>query len=306
MSWYRRWRWTAKNLSTLIAVMVNKETPARSQPKDSDTTPATQCTFISPTICEMRQAENAGWANSPTARSDVAKDNSSALEGVWSDGVFHTAKITSTFPKMPGRRNAQFRIEQVRLWTNKYSGSSTESVKNRQGFTGSIANWFWFIVVRYGITSTERNFCTSLYDGELENFPFPGLKWECGNQLGVVKKTNLPGDSFMLSILDVPLFGAVIVKILYVDLPPPRCLSVWVQVDLFFHSISHLHDILNWICNQGVIKFNIVLVKKLKARADLMDRARDWRHYYLRSFVFMAAARSELIARQMGSIGEGD
>ena len=155
MSWYRRWRWTAKNLSTLIAVMVNKETPARSQPKDSDTAPATQCIFTSPAICEMRHAENEGWANSPTARSNVAQDINSALEGVWSDGVFHTASITSTFPMMPGRRNTQFRIEQIRLWTNKYSGSSTESVKNRQGFTGSVADWFWFIVVRYHLRLTR-------------------------------------------------------------------------------------------------------------------------------------------------------
>lgn len=127
--------------------MVNKETPARSQPKDSDTAPATQWTFISPTICEMRQTENEGWANKPTARSEVAKDRRSALDGVWSDGVFHTAKITSTFPKIPGRRNTQFKMEQIRLWMNKYSGSSTESVKNRQGFTGSVADWFWFIML---------------------------------------------------------------------------------------------------------------------------------------------------------------
>lgn len=135
MLWYRKCRWTARNLSQLIAVMVNKETPARSQPKDSDITPATQWTSRLPAIWEIRHAEKEGCANKPTARSDVARDRSNPFDGVWSDGVFHTAKITSTFPQMPGNINRQFKTEQIRLWTYNFSGSSKESVKNRHGFT---------------------------------------------------------------------------------------------------------------------------------------------------------------------------
>jgi len=62
--------------------MVNNETPARSQPKDSDITPATQWTLRLPAICEMRQAENEGWANEPTAKSEAANERRSTLEDV--------------------------------------------------------------------------------------------------------------------------------------------------------------------------------------------------------------------------------
>ena len=141
MSWYRKCRCTARNLSQLMAVIVNNETPASSQPKDSDITPATQWAFMSPTICEIRQTENEGWANIPTARSEVARDRSNPLDGVWRDGVFHTAEITSTFPQTPGSMNMQFKTEQIKLWMYKFSGSSKESVKNWHGLR-YLVDWF--------------------------------------------------------------------------------------------------------------------------------------------------------------------
>lgn len=57
--------------------------------------------------------------------------------------------------------------------------------------------------------------------------------------------------------------------------------------------------------NQGVIKFNIVSVRKIKARAELKGSRERLKTLLLWVFCIHGAARSELIVWQMGFIGKG-
>ena len=90
---YRRWKWTAKSLSTLIADIVRRETVHTENPTITDSWEI-KLFFVS------RSAMYIGWPMTPTSRSETARLQSNVMDVERIDGVLLMAANTTALPRM--------------------------------------------------------------------------------------------------------------------------------------------------------------------------------------------------------------
>ena len=92
-----KWRVKARSRSTQTPLRVNKDTPEVIQPVKNWIICTLQYPLKSSKSSATLYATNEGWPTSPTRKSETAKQNNKAKDGVWSSRIFQITSMTMKF-----------------------------------------------------------------------------------------------------------------------------------------------------------------------------------------------------------------
>ena len=95
---YCKWRVKARSRSTQTPLRVKKDTPEVIQPVKYWIIRTLQYSLKFSKSSATLYATNEGWPTSPTRKSETAKQNIKAKDGVWSSRVFQITSMTMKFP----------------------------------------------------------------------------------------------------------------------------------------------------------------------------------------------------------------
>ena len=160
---YRRWKWTAKSLSTLIADIVRSETVHTENPTITDSWEI-KLFFVS------RSAMYIGWPMTPTRRSETARLQSKIMDVERIDGVLLMAPNTTALPRMDMSISGTFRRQIIvkivfgLAWSSLFKLSPTDPLLSfPMSFIISVCvRYYQLVTVSY---SEDNNYLFSSCSG---------------------------------------------------------------------------------------------------------------------------------------------
>ena len=112
---YCKWRVKARSRSTQTPLRVKKDTPEVIQPVKYWIIRTLQYSLKFSKSSATLYATNEGWPISPTRKSETAKQNNKAKDGVWSSRVFQITSMTMKFPSNAVRANRRLTVHDTTL-----------------------------------------------------------------------------------------------------------------------------------------------------------------------------------------------